>query len=148
MSPAPPRLALALLRRYVPDNDALVGDMLEVYTERPSRLWFWRQVLAAVARAVRHRDGEIRPLHLVDAQPLDAIERTCQVHRRYRDVSPTPNPLPAGLGLVILAGLITAVAPVLWLILLSSTIASFGLAWVLVAVHRRRHSPRWVRRLT
>jgi Flp pilus assembly protein TadB len=148
MTPAPPRLALSLLRRYVPDDDPLVGDMLEVYADRPSRVWFWRQALAAVLRSLRKRDGEIRPLRLVEEQPLEAIERTLQVHRRFREVSPTPNPLPASLGLVILAGLITAVAPVLWALLFLSMIAALGLAWLLVRMHRRRGAGRWARRLT
>ena len=148
MTPNPPRLALSLLRRYVPEDDPLVGDILEVYAKRPSRVWFWRQALAAMVRSLRKRDGEIRPLRLVEEQPLEAIERTLLVHRRYRDVSPTPNPLPASLGLVILAGLITAVAPILWAILFLSLIAALGLAWLLVRVHQRRGPGRWARRLT
>ena len=43
----PPRLAMALLERFVPDNAPLVGDVLEAYPER-SNVWLWRQVLSAV----------------------------------------------------------------------------------------------------
>jgi hypothetical protein len=43
----PPRLPLALLERCVPDNDPLVGDLLEGWLER-SDAWFWRQVVLAV----------------------------------------------------------------------------------------------------
>jgi Flp pilus assembly protein TadB len=148
MIPEPPRLALSLLRRYVPEDDPLVGDILEVYAARPSRVWFWRQALGALVRSLRKRDGEIRPLRLVEEQPLEAIERTLQVHRRYRDISPTPNPLPASLGLVLLAGLITAVAPILWALLFLSLIAALGLAWLLVRMHQRPGAGRWARRLT
>jgi hypothetical protein len=130
----------------MPDSDPLVGDLLEEFARRPSRLWFWSQTLSAVATALQ-RDAEIRPLHLVDQQPLDAIARTREVHRRQRAVSPTPNGLPAGLGLVILGGLVTALAPVLWWGLLITFVAGFGLAALLAKAHRRR-SPRAQRLLT
>jgi hypothetical protein len=48
----PPRFAVALLARCVPDNEPLTGDLLEEWRER-SDAWFWRQVLLAVlARAI------------------------------------------------------------------------------------------------
>jgi hypothetical protein len=43
----PPRLALALLERCVPDNEPLVGDLLEDRLKR-SDAWFWRQVVFAL----------------------------------------------------------------------------------------------------
>jgi hypothetical protein len=43
----PPRLAIALLERCVPDNEPLAGDLLEASRER-SRAWCWRQVLLAI----------------------------------------------------------------------------------------------------
>jgi hypothetical protein len=50
----PPRLAVALLERFVPDNEPLTGDLLEGWRER-SDAWFWRQVLLAVlVRTVVH----------------------------------------------------------------------------------------------
>jgi hypothetical protein len=148
MNRRPPRLALSLLQRYVPYSEPLVGDIVETFAEHPSQLWLWRQVLAAVGAALVTRNGEIRPLQLVEQQPLDAIERTLEVHRRQRHVSPTPNPLPAGLGLVILGGLVTAMAPVIWWGLLITLIAGIGLAGLLVVAHKRRSPPSAARRLT
>ena len=43
----PPRLALALLERCIPDNEPLVGDLLEAFVNR-SDAWFWRQSAFAV----------------------------------------------------------------------------------------------------
>jgi hypothetical protein len=43
-----PRLAVALLERWLPDNEPLAGDLLEASRER-SRAWFWRQLLFAIA---------------------------------------------------------------------------------------------------
>ena len=43
----PPRLALALLERCVPDNEALIGDLVEAFVKE-SNAWFWRQALFAV----------------------------------------------------------------------------------------------------
>lgn len=147
MTPQPPRLALWLLYRFGPPNAPLVGDLLELFAHRQSRLWFWGQVIPAVASALLHPSGDIRPLELVEQQPFEAIERTIAMHRRRRAVSPTPSPLPGGLGLVILGGLITALAPVIWMGLVLTTLAGSALAAVLVSVHRRHAPPSARRRL-
>jgi len=148
MNRQPSRLALSLLQRYVPDSEALAGDIVEKFAEQPSQCWLWSQVFSAVARAVvKGNGGEIRPLQLVDQQPADAIERTLALHRRPREISPTANPLPAGLGLVILAGLVTVMAPMIWLGMLVTFAGSIALAWFLVSAHKRR-SPSVTRRLT
>ena len=48
----PPRLAVALLERFVHDNEPLTGDLLEDCHDR-SDTWFWRQVLFAIfARSI------------------------------------------------------------------------------------------------
>lgn len=44
----PPRLAVAILERFLPDNEPLAGDLLEASRTR-SRAWLWCQVLLAVA---------------------------------------------------------------------------------------------------
>jgi hypothetical protein len=50
----PPRLALALLDRCVPDEEPLIGDLLEERLRR-SDAWFWRQVVFTVlSRTVLH----------------------------------------------------------------------------------------------
>jgi hypothetical protein len=45
---APPKLATALLKHLGPHNPALLGDLSETYQARPSRWWYWRQVLGVV----------------------------------------------------------------------------------------------------
>ena len=148
MNRRPSALALSLLQRYVPDSEPLVGDIVEKFAEHPSQLWLWWEVLAAVGGALVSRSGEIRPLQLVDKQPLDAIQRTREVHRQRRDISPTSNPFPASLGLVILGGLVTAVAPILWMGLVTTFLGGVALARFLVAAHERRSPPsnvHWLR---
>jgi hypothetical protein len=53
----PPVLAQTLLEWVDPANDALHGDLLEEFAAGRSRLWYWRQVIAAAgvafARPVR-----------------------------------------------------------------------------------------------
>ena len=46
----PPVVATWLLLRLAThrSNEALVGDLTEEFQHRPSRLWYWRQALAAV----------------------------------------------------------------------------------------------------
>jgi len=55
----PPRLASLLLERFTPGNEALHGDLDEEFSSGRSSVWYWRQVMAAIARqgplAVRAR---------------------------------------------------------------------------------------------
>jgi hypothetical protein len=60
----PPSLAMAILMRLGPREEPLVGDLVEEYTTGRSRLWFWRQALAAVAA------GTIRGIR---RQPLRTV---------------------------------------------------------------------------
>jgi hypothetical protein len=115
----PPRLAVALLRRFLSDNEALAGDLLERYEVRQSRLWFGREVLAAIAiRALQHRDRD-RPL--------------------TPHVSLTASPLPGvgGLGLVALSALVTLVRPGAWWIFLPALAGGVALGLTLVLLRRR-----------
>jgi hypothetical protein len=45
-----PRVATWLLRRFSsgPHGEAIAGDLMERYALRPSRVWYWRQVLSAI----------------------------------------------------------------------------------------------------
>ena len=45
----PPAIATWLLKHAARGNDALVGDLLEEHRRRRSVVWYWRQVLTAVA---------------------------------------------------------------------------------------------------
>ncbi len=65
----PPRLAMAILMRLGPREEPLVGDLVEEYTTGRSRLWFWRQALAAVA-AGTIRGIRDQPLRTVGAVAL------------------------------------------------------------------------------
>jgi hypothetical protein len=49
-SPRPPALATWLLEHLMigPNRDAVVGDLVEQFSRRPSAAWYWRQALAAV----------------------------------------------------------------------------------------------------
>ena len=47
----PPRVATWLLKHFgcSPNNEAVLGDLVEQYRQRQSRIWFWKQVLIALA---------------------------------------------------------------------------------------------------
>ena len=134
-----PRLAVALLRRFVPDNEPLVGDLLEEFGTRQSRLWFWRQVLLAVAiRSFQPRDVE-RPLGLAHGPVLDGeSDRTADLPRQ---VNLTASPIPGigGLGLVALGVLVAVVRPDAWWIFVPAVLGGIALGVALMIV--RRHAP-------
>jgi hypothetical protein len=50
MTARAPRVATWLLHRFSsgPHGEAIAGDLIEQYARRPSRLWYWRQVLSAI----------------------------------------------------------------------------------------------------
>jgi len=132
----PPRLALALLERFLPDSEPLAGDLVEAFEERPSVVWFWVQVLVAIAAGWGARSTEIRPLHLVDLQPCDAVERTRRFSLRFPSVNLGASPVTGvgGLGLVILLSLLTWVRPTAWWLLLASALAGCALGAVMILI--------------
>ncbi len=138
-----PRLALALLERFVQDSGPVAGDLLEDFEQRPSRGWFWWQVLAAIATAWFERSAEIRPLRLVELQPADALERSRKMSLRVRPLSLSASPLPdvGGLGLLVLTTLLTVVRPGAWEVLLVSALAGVLLSIVIIAIHRTPPKP-------
>ena len=57
MKTHPPAIATWLLEHLVRGHqrEALAGDLFEEFTRRGSTLWYWRQVLKAIAVSVAHR---------------------------------------------------------------------------------------------
>lgn len=141
----PPRLALALLERFAPDSEPLAGDLVEEFERHPSTVWFWVQVLAALATGWGARTDEIRPLRLVDLQPADALERTRRSSLRFPSVNLSASPVAGvgGLGFVTLACLVTFVMPAAWWLLFASALAGCALGVVMIVVRdARMSSPR------
>ena len=132
----PPRLALALLERLVPDSEPLAGDLVEQFQARPSGLAFWGQVIAAIAVHSRARSAEIRPLHLVDLPPADASDRTRRFALRFPDITLNASPVSGigGLGLAIFAALVTVVSPAAWALFAASALIGCALGGVAILV--------------
>ena len=130
-----PRIPLWLLARLVPDSEPLAGDLVEEFECRRSTLWFWWQVLGAIAAALLARGVEIRPLKLVELQPADAVERSRRWRLRFPPVNLSASPVAGvgGIALVIFAGLVTIFTPVVWVLLLASALAGAGLGVVIIA---------------
>lgn len=130
-----PRTPIALLEWLVPDSGPLAGDLIEEFDRRQSVAWLWWQVLAAIAALFVEPSVEIRPLRLMDEQPIDAMERTRQWNRRFRNINLSASPVPGvgGLGLLVLCVLVTLVMPGAWWGLLGSTVAGVALGFALIA---------------
>jgi uncharacterized protein (TIGR03435 family) len=137
-----PSLVVALLERLVPDSEALAGDLLEQFEYRRSIAWLWWQVAAAIVTHLLDRQEDIRPLRLVDLQPVDAIERSRTLNLRASHINLTASPVngAGGLTLVLLAVLLTQVASGMWWVLLASIVAGAVFGVLLIAQHRGRMS--------
>ena len=133
----PPRLAVWLLRRVLPANEPLAGDLVEMFATRQSRFWFWWQVLSAIAVHTTDRSREIRPLELTGGEPLFESRRLPTA--RVKTVNLTASPIQGigGLGLVLLAALVCAVRPDAWWIVVSGAVGGVVLGAVLVLIRRR-----------
>lgn len=138
MSRRPPQLAVALVERFVSDP-ALAGDLIEEFQRGRSARWFWWQALVAIAASSRMPD-ELRPLRLVDLPPLETLERALAMSRRVQPVNLTASPVHGvgGLGLLVLAFLVTMIVPGLWWALLASMLAGCALGGVMIAIDRRK----------
>lgn len=138
MTPSdPPRLAVALLRRFVDDNEPLIGDLLEGFAIRQSRLWFWRQALLAIAiRSFQPRDEE-HPLGL--AEPSSFVPATRQRNAGPRRINLTASPLPdvGGLGLVAFGVLVAMVRPEVWWIFLPAILGGAAIGLAMTVIRRR-----------
>ena len=133
--PRPPRLALVVLRAFRVDDDSLVGDIVEEFGARRSRLWLWRQVLGAVLAGpeARRRTG---PLGLCDARFVQSFLRPTPRREPRINLSGGPVPGIGGLGIVALVFHVALVSPqFLWLPVFGLIMGS--LAAVALVVRRR-----------
>lgn len=141
--PAPPPLAVALLRRALSEQDPLIGDLIESYGDRPSHVWFWWQTIAAVVLFAFRRPTEIRPLKLVERRltPLRSLDD--HPLRLIQSVNPlvlTASPIRGvgGLAIVLVVVLSSVVQPGLWA--LAATGLAAGVVAGVVRIKRgRRH---------
>ena len=134
-------LGLALLDRLADRNEALAGDLLEEYRSRQSRIWFWRQLLTAIARGAFRQTNEFRKLKLVDFPSWlppreDFAAKRLQLQTLGLSASPVRG--ISGLSIVIVIIAITLVEPYLWVMLAFGILAGI-LAGVLRVAFGRRH---------
>ncbi len=134
----PPRLAVYLLHRFLPDNEPLVGDLLEEFDRRRSRAWFWKQAISAIVLPRLRGPAEIRPLRLVDERltPLAMVGQS----RLKPIVNLTASPVhgTGGLGIVSLLLLSTALEPGMWWLVVFGIAAGVALGGFRVIRARRR----------
>ena len=132
----PPRLALALLNRYVPDDEPIAGDLIEEFAAGRSRAWFWRQTIAAVALIAFQRSGEVRPLRLVDGAPARVAASRTPASRKPVNISGSPVAGIGGLTVVVLLLLMTMVMPQAWWFVAAAIAAGVVFGIVLIAIRR------------
>jgi hypothetical protein len=135
--PQPSKLAIALLTRLVPDNEPLIGDLLEEFHVRRSQLWLLTQVLVAIVFSSRQHDRDIRPLKL---QEIDLLLEPRALPHRTRRISLCGSPVEGigGLGIVALGALVTIVLPQAWWVVLATLLAGIALGVLLIVITRRR----------
>ena len=141
----PPRLAVILLNRFVPD-EALAGDVLEEFALTGSHVRLWRQVVGAGVATLFRAPRDPRSLKLLEIDStLGNIQPVRGRDRLSRSVNLAASPRGAavgGLGMVALAVLVTFVLPQGWWLLLFGLAGGILLGGVMVAFRRWRSSTR------
>jgi hypothetical protein len=141
----PPRLAVRLLHRFGPADEALVGDLFEEFDRRRSAAWFWRQVLGALVVTNWRRNGsvEIRPLRLVEERmtPLRTLSGPLQPLYRIDAVNLSGAPIRGfgGLAIVFIVVLSAMTQPGISILATTGVVLGVALGWLFVARGRRRH---------
>ena len=135
-----PPLARWLLRRIGANSEPLAGDLLEEAATKRSRGWLWRQLMVTVLIRPRRREGEVRPLKLVE-HPSAFESRSLAIgpsrHQQPINLSGGPVPGIGGLSLVALATLVAVVSPQLWQVGVVLPIAGGLLGVTRIMVRRR-----------
>ena len=135
----PPRLATALLYRVFDEDEPLVGDLLEGFGRHPSRLWFWRQTLSAIAFRSRRPSRHDHPLGLAPRSVALRIDAdSTKTAWRPINLSASPVTHAGGLGVVILATLVAVVRPQAWWLFVPAVVGGIIIA-VAIGFVRRRH---------
>lgn len=138
-TPHPPKRAAWLLERLSGDNEPLIGDLHEEFARRQSAWWFWRQVLAVAINRPFRRPCGIRPLRLLDDDPICSTLGQRAAAPRSINLTASPVPGIGGLGLAVLAGLVTTVRPEAWWLLAGSVLGGIALGIVLIGLGARAH---------
>jgi hypothetical protein len=147
MSDRPVPRSLLLLERLLPDDGPLVGDLLEEVGRGRSHAWLWWQVAGALASRAFGPRGDIRPLRLVEHQPVEAMIRTHRLRTRFRPVNLSASPISdvGGIGLLLLTAHVSVTVPGAWVALLTAMIAGAGFGLALAAVRAWRLPPAGLR---
>jgi len=142
-SRTPPRLGLALLECLGNRNEALAGDLVEGFQLTRSHLWFWRQLLWAIATGQFRRPSEVRPLRLVElpswqpvAPDFAASRRSLQTH----GLAASPIEGIGGIGIAALILLTISVHPSALTIVAAGAVLGIPLGVVLIVLGRRTAS--------
>lgn len=134
----PPRLALYVLRAFRVEDETLIGDIVEEYVVRRSRLWLWRQVLGAI---LFRPQGAPRtgPLGLCDARFAQSVLRPTPRREPRINLSGGPVPGIGGLSIVALVFHVALVSPqLLWLPVLGVAAGSVAGVALISRSSRRR----------
>jgi hypothetical protein len=122
-----------LLTHFIPEQEALIGDLVEQYGRQPSRLWFWRQTLGALIVARSNRNPS-QPLRLSD-DPPPLVRQELHV---AINLGASPVRSVGGLGLVTLGVLVAIVRPEAWWFVLAAVLGGITIGIVKVVLTRRR----------
>lgn len=142
MTLVPPRVGLAILNRLADRNEALAGDLLEGFQLKQSRVWFWKELIGAILNGSFRRSPVVRPIQLVEFPSIEIPIENFAAKREMlltRGLSASPVRGVSGWTLVMVIWLITAVNPLLWVLLSMGLLAGIGIG--IYRVRRRQRYP-------
>ena len=137
--PKPPRFARTLLDRLALDNEPLAGDIIEEFQRRQSKLWLWRQLLAAIVMQALYAPHPPVALNLSPIDPVVAEWMMSKRLDRKKRVSLTGSGVEGigGLTLVILGFMMSMVIPAIWWFVVGGISAGIVLGIVLLEMRKQ-----------
>jgi len=145
------RLALAVFDRFIPDNEALKGDLIEECRNGRSQWWLWRQVAAAIVHHYLQQPSPT-PLNvemlLVGSVVLLLVsfEAVLVTNVLRRLLFGPPLPVMSGLFYMMYghrlprAAMVVEIDPLPWLLGLAMALAvAVPLGWMITRTLQRRY---------
>jgi hypothetical protein len=142
-TPTLPRFAHTLIGKLALDNEALAGDLVEEFRRRQSRVWLWRQLIAALAMQALYAPHPPVGLNLTPTDPVVAEWLMSKRLYKRKTINLTGSGVEGigGLTMVMLGVMMSTVVPAIWWFVFGGIVAGIAVGLAMVKMQRAVFRP-------